>query len=53
MGHMVQIVAFRLGFGVQKLCYKRKTPLVLGGTRTQVIADSMAIAASALNHCAT
>ena len=30
-----------------------KSPLVIGGTRTQVLADSMVIAASALNHCTT
>ena len=30
-----------------------KAPLVIGGNRTQVLADSMAIAASALNQCAT
>ena len=30
-----------------------KTPLDVGGIRTQVLADSMAIAASALNHCTT
>ena len=28
-----------------------KTPLVVGGTRTQVFANSIAIAASTLNHC--
>ena len=38
---------------VEKPCYRRKTSLVVGGTRTQVLADSMAIAASALNHCTT
>ena len=27
--------------------------MVVGGARTEVLADSMAIAASALNHCAT
>ena len=32
---------------------KEKTPLVVGGTLTQVLAESNAIAASALNHCAT
>ena len=37
----------------EKPCYRIKTPLVVGGTRTQVLADSMAIAASVLNHCAT
>ena len=30
-----------------------KTPLVVGGTRTRELADDMAIAASALNHCTT
>ena len=30
-----------------------KTPLVVGGTQTQVVADSMTIAASTLNHCTT
>ena len=38
---------------MEKPCYRRKTPLVVVGTRTQVLADSIAIAASALNHCAT
>ena len=38
---------------VQKPYRRRKTPLVVGGTRTQVLADSMTIAASALNHCVT
>ena len=32
---------------MEKPCYRRRTPLVAGGTQTQVIADSMAIAASA------
>ena len=32
--------------------YRRNTPLALGGTRTQVLAHSLTIAASALNHCA-
>ena len=34
-------------------CYGQETLLVVGGTRTQVLADSMAITASTLNHCAT
>ena len=44
-----------LGFdwGVEKPFYRRKTPLVVGGTRTQVLADSKIIAASALDHCTT
>ena len=33
--------------------FQEKNPLVVGETRTQVLADSIAIAASALNHCAT
>ena len=33
--------------GVEKPYYSRKTPLGVGGTRTQVLADSMAIAGSA------
>ena len=31
----------------------KKTPLVIGGTLTQVLADSIAISAIKLNHCAT
>ena len=31
----------------------RKTPLVIEGTQTQVLADSIAIAARVVNHCAT
>ena len=38
---------------MEKPYYRRKTPLVVGGTQTQVLAASIAIAASALNHCAT
>ena len=38
---------------MEKPDHRRKTPLVVGGTRTQVLADSMAINTSALNHCAT
>ena len=30
-----------------------RTPLVKGGTRTQVLADNLAFTASALNHCTT
>ena len=32
---------------------QEKTFTVVGVTQTQVLADSIAIAASALNHCAT
>ena len=37
----------------EKSYHRRKTAPVIGGTRTQVLADSMTIAASVLNHCAT
>ena len=33
--------------------YRRKAPLVIGGARTQLISDSVAIAATALNCCTT
>ena len=48
--HMAQMLA--LG-ELEKPYYRRKTPLVVGGTQTRVLADNMAIAASALDHCAT
>ena len=54
--HIVrQMLAFGFDCGVEKPYYKRKTPLAVGGTRTQaqVLANNMAIAASALDHCAT
>ena len=54
LDHMAQIVA--LGFGFYKwrnLFYRRKTLLVVGWTRTQVLAGSMVIAANVLNHCTT
>ena len=38
---------------VGKPCYWRRAALVIGGTLTQVFADSRAIAASTLNHCTT
>ena len=49
--HIAQMLGFTRG--VEKPFYKRKTPLVVGGTRTRALADSMTIAASALDHCAT
>ena len=62
--HMCPLIAFKLDSWTQMLalrfdccgrkpCYRQKTPLVLGGTRTQDLADSIAIAARALNHCIT
>ena len=50
--HMAQMLAWHWLLSGENLLQK-KTPLVVGETRTQVFADSMAIAASALNHCAT
>ena len=37
---MAQILALRLDCLMEKPCYRGKTPLVVGGTRTQVLADS-------------
>ena len=37
--------------GVQLLSGETLTPLFVGRIRTQVLADSLAIAASELNHC--
>ena len=45
---MAQILALGFDCRVEKPCYRRKTPLVVGGTWTQVLTDSKAIAASAL-----
>ena len=36
-----------------KKLFTGKTPLFVGGTQTQVLAGSIAIAGNALNHCAT
>ena len=47
------VLVFGFDFGVEKIFYRRKTPLAVGETQTQVLADNMAIAAIALNHCAT
>ena len=49
---MAQMLALGFDCWVEKSYYRRKTPLGVGGTQTQVLADSIAIAASALNHCA-
>ena len=46
--HTAQKLALGFDWGVKKPCYRRKTSLVVGGTRTQVLADSMTIAASTL-----
>ena len=50
---MAQILSLGLDCWVEKSCYRLRTPLAIGGTRTQVFADSMAIAESTLNHCTT
>ena len=36
-----------------KTLLQKKTPLTINRTRIQVIADSIDLAASAVNHCAT
>ena len=53
LGHMSQMLA--LGFHClgEKPYYRRKSPLVVGETRTQVLVDNMAIASTAPNHCTT
>ena len=53
VSNMAQMLVLGYSCCVEKPYYKRKTPLVVGGTRTQVLEDSIAIAASALNHWAT
>ena len=50
LGHIAQIQALMLDWRVKKPYNKRKNLLVVGGTRTQVLAVSMAIAASELNQ---
>ena len=49
---MAQLLALVFDSLVEKPFYWRKTSLVVGGTRTQSLADSMTIAASTLDHCA-
>ena len=53
VGHIAQMLALGFDWIVEKPYYRIKTPLVVGETRTQVLADSMTIAANALNHCTT
>ena len=48
---MAQMLASGFDCWVEKPYYRRKTPLVVGASRTQVLVDSMAIAASELNRC--
>ena len=48
--HMEQMLVLGFDWGVEKPYYRQKAPLVVGGTRTYVFADSMTIA---LNHCET
>ena len=51
--HKAQVISLGFDCWVEKPCYRRKTPLAVGGTWTQVLADRMAIAARALNQCTT
>ena len=53
LGLAPQMLALGSDCYVEKPFYRWKTPLVVGGTPTQVLADSIAIAASALHHYAT
>ena len=46
---MTQMLALGFDCWVEQHCYIWKTLLVVGGTRAQVLADSMTIAARALN----
>ena len=46
LGHMAPILALGFNYWVENPCDKNKFLLVVGGTWTQVLADSMAIAAS-------
>ena len=50
--HIAQMSMLGFDWGVEPF-YRRKTPLVIGGTPTRVLAVSMAITSSALDHCAT
>ena len=49
---MAKMLALGFDCWVENPYYRRKTPLVVGETWTRVLADIIAIAASALNHCA-
>ena len=51
LGHIAQILSLGFNCWVEKPCFRRKTPLVVGGTWTHFLADSMTIAVRALNHC--
>ena len=53
LGHIAQRLVLGFDRWVAKPYYRIKTPLVTGGTYTQVLASSMTIAASELNHCST
>ena len=48
-----QMLVFVFDYGEKKPYYRKKTPLVVSGIWIHALANSMAIAASALNHCAT
>ena len=50
---MISLKMLALSQWVEKPYYRRKTPLVIGGTRIQVLANSMANAACVLSHCDT
>ena len=51
--HIAQMLALGFDWRIGKTLLQEKTSLVVGGTRTQVLADSMPFAASAQDHCTT
>ena len=53
LGHMTQMLVLGFDWWGEKPCYRRISPLAVVEIWTQVLADSMAIAASALNHYVT
>ena len=53
LGHMAQILALEFNCWVTKPCYRQKTLLVKGETRTRLIENSLTIAASFLSNSAT
>ena len=46
-----QMLAFGFDWGSGETLLQEKTTLFVSGIRTQVLADSIAVAARALNHC--
>ena len=51
--NMAPMLASCLDWQVEKSYFRKRSPLVVGGTRTQFLADSMALAARVLDHYTT